>query len=358
MKHYLLYGYGGACNHGSEASAKSEIAFLRRISPGCHITLSSHFPDYDKRFGVEADEIIGRNMREQSYEGVYAETIQRITPDTICLSVGGDIYCYPNWQRYAAIHYAALKKGAKSYLWRCSLEPAMLDNEMLKVISSHHLIAARESTTLQILNERGINHTILAPDMAFALPAGSAQRPPAPYVALNLSPLILKRAPAALDAYQRLIDEILKKTKWNIALVPHVEIAVDNDMDALSKLNGPQDRIFQIQTGLTAEQYKCIISKAEICVTARTHVAIAAWSTSVPTVVIAYSVKARGIAADLDQDEFVVDAQNLEADSMSDAFWKLYDKKAQAYEKLSKKMETYVTRLNGSEVLAALYGNF
>ena len=67
MKHYLLYGYGGACNHGSEAAIKGEISFLRNISPGCRITLSTHYPEYDYKFGVEADEIIGRNMNAASY---------------------------------------------------------------------------------------------------------------------------------------------------------------------------------------------------------------------------------------------------------------------------------------------------
>lgn len=354
MKHYLLYGYGGACNHGSEASVKSEIAFLRRISPGCRITLSSHFPDYDQRFGVEADEIIGRNLEGKSYQDVYAETIQRITPETICLSVGGDIYCYPNWERYAAIHYAALERGARSFLWRCSLEPSMLDDKMLEVIRSHHLITAREGLTCQALQERGVTNVVHTADMAFALPAAAVSLPPEPYAAINLSPLIVRKNPAAISAYQQMIDEILHRTDWNVALIPHVEISVDHDLDALSQLTGPEDRLFRVQAGLTAENYKYILSKAELCVTARTHVAIAAWSSLTPTAVIAYSVKARGIAADLDQSEFVVPVQDLRPAELCEVFWRLYAKRNESRKILSQKAKECTARLDTEAVLHAL----
>lgn len=354
MKHYLLYGYGGACNHGSEASAKSEIAFLRRLSPGCRITLSSHFPDYDQKFGVEADEIVGRNMDGNTFEEIYAETIRRITPDTTCLSVGGDIYCYPNWQRYAAIHYAALKKGAKSFLWRCSLDPSILRGELLEAVRSHHLVAARESVTFHALREKGVKNVLHVADMAFALPPSPTALPPGPYVAINLSPLILRKNPALKDAYQRLVDSILSETDWNIALIPHVEISVDHDLDALNQLNGPEGRIFRIPAGLTAEAYKYTLANAELCVTARTHVAIGAWSSGVPTIVIAYSAKARGIAVDLDQSRFVVDAQIENLEVLNKSFWDLYDNRAKVREILSKRAAECTARAVGPEVAAAL----
>ena len=46
-------------------------------------------------------------------------------------------------------------------------------------------------------------------------------------------------------------------------------------------------------------QLKYIISKCRFMVVARTHASIAAYSSSVPTLVIGYSVKSRGIAKDL-----------------------------------------------------------
>lgn len=302
---------------------KCDIRLLRKISPGCRITLSSHFPEQDRQFGIDADEIIGRDMNGKAPEEIYAETISRITPDTVCLSVGGDCYCYPNWQRYAAIHNIAIKRGAKSILWSCSLEPSMIDNEMKEVLRSHTLICARESVTFNTLKELGFTNIVQTADIAFTLEPEPTRIPDGRYVVLNLSPLVIRRNPAALNAFQRLVDELLSKTDYQIAFVPHVEVSVDNDFEALSQLHGDESRIFRVPTGLTAAEYKYVISKSEFCVAARTHATIAAWSSLVPTLAVGYSAKARGIAADLGQSGYVADIASLDGEKLCRAFWEL-----------------------------------
>lgn len=319
MRHYLLYAHGGAYNHGSEASVKCDIALLRRISPNCRITLSSHFPEQDKQFEIDADEIIGRNMNGKTNEEIYAETIGRITPETVCLSIGGDCYCYPNWQRYAAIHNAAIKRGAKDILWSCSIEPSMLDEEMLGVLKTHSLICARESVTFNALKERGLDNVVQTADIAFTLDPKETKIPDKKYLALNLSPLVLRKNPNALAAYQQLVDELLEKTDYSIALVPHVEVSVDNDFEALSQLHGDENRIFRVSVGMSAAEYKYIIGHAEFCVAARTHATIAAWSSLVPTIAVGYSAKARGIANDLGQGKFVLDINSLDGERLCGA---------------------------------------
>lgn len=348
MKHYLLYAHGGAYNHGSEASVKCDIALLRKVSPGCKITLSSHFPEQDRQFDITADKIIGRNMSGKTYEEMYADTISCITPETICLSVGGDVYCYPNWQRYAAIHKAALNIGAKSILWSCSLEPSMLDEEMLGVLRSHHVIAARECFTANMLKEHGFTNVVLMADVAFMLEPMKTELPKGQYVVMNLSPLVIRKNPAVLIAYQGLIDEIIAKTDMNIALVPHVEVSVDNDCDALAQLNGPENRIFRIPAGLSAAEYKYIISKAEFCVAARTHATIAAWSSSVPTIAVGYSAKSRGIAGDLGQEQYVVDINSIENNILCSAFDRLVSEKHNIQNVLSERAAECIERVKNA----------
>ena len=338
MKHYLLYGHGGAYNHGSEASVKCTVALLRRVSPGCRITLSSHFPAQDFALGIDADEIVGRDLNGTTNEVVYAETIRRITPDTVCLSVGGDNYCYPNWPRYAAIHYAALERGAKSVLWSCSVEPSMLDDEMLAAFRSHHLIMAREGASFAALRSRGLGNVVRVSDVAFLLAPQETETPPGPYVAINLSPLVLRRYPGTLEAYQRLVDELIEKTPLNVALVPHVEAAADNDCEALARLAGPKERMFRVPAGLTAAEYKYIIGSAEACVAARTHAAIAAWSSGVPALVLAYSAKARGGAADAGQEAWALDAGTLDGETLRGAFWRLYAERARVRAALAERI--------------------
>lgn len=353
--HYLLYGHGGSFNHGSEASVRCDIALLRQHFPGCKITLASHFPEQDRQFGLDADEILGRNLEGRTHEEVYAAAIERITPETVCLSVGGDMYCYPNWQRYAAIHYAALERGARSVLWSCSIEPSVLDSELLRVLSTHHLITAREEFTFQALRRRGLTNVAQVADIAFSLPAK-----PYPcvlaedYAALNLSPLVLRRNPKIADAFQALVEEILEHTPWSIALVPHVLAPVDNDREALEPLYRAGGRMWLAPPELSAAERKSVIGGARLCVASRTHACVAAYSSCVPALAIGYSVKSAGIAADLGQEDFVLDAAALDARMLLDAFHSLRRQERTVRETLTVRIPAYTRSVVSSEILNAL----
>ena len=75
---------------------------------------------------------------------------------------------------------------------------------------------------------------------------------------------------------------------------------------------------------------KYIISKCECFVGARTHATIAAYSTCVPTLVVGYSVKARGIAKDLfgTEQDYVLPVQSLTNEyQLVNGFKWLHDKK-------------------------------
>lgn len=354
-RHYLLYGHGGSFNHGSEASVRCDIALLRKHFPGCKITLVSHFPEQDRQFGLDADEIVGRNPAGRTHEEVYAAAIERITPETVCLSVGGDMYCYPNWQRYAAVHYAALERGAKSILWSCSIEPSMLDGEMLRALGSHHLITAREGLTLRALRERGLENAVQVADVAFSLPPQPAPcGPEGEYAALNLSPLVIRRNPKILEAFQALAGEILEHTSWNIALVPHVLAAADNDREALEALYRDGGRMWMAPPELCAAERKSIIAKARICVASRTHACVAAYSSCVPALAVGYSVKSAGIAADLGQEAFVLDAGTLDAPALLDAFRRLRQREQAVRQALAERIPAYAETVFSPEVLDAL----
>lgn len=346
MKNYILYGHGGSYNHGAEASVKCDIELLRKKCPGSKIILSTHFPEWDERFCIQADEIIGRNVEGSCPEEMYEETINRITSESICLSVGGDNYCYQNWQRYAAIHNVALLKGAKSILWSCSLEPEMIDKEMLSCLRSHHAIVARESVTIKALEERGLQNVIWMPDVAFLLKEKNTEIPIKNYIVINLSPLVIRRNPDVLPAYQQLVDKIIKNTDYNIALVPHVEVSVDNDYEALEKLEVPSERVFRVPVGLSAAEYKYIISKAECCVASRTHATVAAWSSLVPTIAVGYSAKAIGISRDLGQEGYLVDINHISGKLLCDKLTKLLSEKEKIRKGLAPVVSEWVERIN------------
>ena len=130
-------------------------------------------------------------------------------------------------------------------------------------------------------------------------------------VGLNVSPLVLAKAQdrgRALDAFVALVQHILDTSDHAVALIPHVFWAHDNDLDALGEIKArfaSEPRVLMLPDAekLTAIQIKGYISRLSALVTARTHASIAAYSTAVPTLVIGYSIKARGIARDLFGDE-------------------------------------------------------
>ena len=71
------------------------------------------------------------------------------------------------------------------------------------------------------------------------------------------------------------------------------------------------------------KQLKYIISKTKILITARTHASIAGYSTCVPTLVLGYSVKSKGIAKDLfgKYKNYVVPVQEIkEKDELLEAY--------------------------------------
>lgn len=342
-KHFLIYGHGGAYNHGSEAIVRCTVGFLRKKFPDCFITLSTHFPEQDKEFALDVDEIVTRNMDGKTSDGVYKDALDRITPDTIVIHAAGDNYCYVNWQRYARINEVAKERGCKTVLWDFSIDEERIDNEMMEALRNHDIICARECISYDTLVKKGLENVVQMSDVAFSLEPERVEFDLQNYVVINLSPLVCRKNPTAKDAVRRLIDFIISETEYNIALVPHVVVSVDNDYEILSELaqNGSA-RVVLVSDKLSARQYKYIVSKAELCVAARTHVTIASYSSCVPTLSIGYSVKAYGIAKDLGFTEYVVDIMDDEIEErILDKFEELMTRKEELKKMLKIKIPKY-----------------
>jgi polysaccharide pyruvyl transferase WcaK-like protein len=98
---------------------------------------------------------------------------------------------------------------------------------------------------------------------------------------------------------------------------------------------------------MPCRQIKYIISKCRAFIGARTHATIAAYSSCVPTLVVGYSVKARGIAKDLfgTQEHYVLPVQTL---SDSEELIAAYDWMMQNEQEIRTRLQTimpdYCTR--------------
>jgi polysaccharide pyruvyl transferase WcaK-like protein len=312
MKTFLLYGMGGSYNHGAEAIAKATIKYLRENFPGCTVNLATHYKSQDIEFAVDADKIVERAAGD-TYREIYAPTLDLITPETVCIHIGGDNYCYPKWERFALIHTEAKRRGAKSILWSASVDPADFTPEMLDVLRSHDMITARDNISFNTLKKEGFDDIIKVCDIAFSLVPEETPLPfSSDFCTVNLSPLVLRKNPVLLDAYRAAIRFILDNTSFCIALVAHCIQPVDNDEDALEKLLIPGEaRVALVRGDKSAAKLKFIIGHSRFLITARTHAAIAAYSSGVPVLAIAYSSKAFGIAGDLSLADYTVNGAGI-----------------------------------------------
>ena len=372
----FLFGHAGSRNHGCEAIVRSTCKLFNSKS----FILFSHEPEEDMEYSIhticrllQKNEIHIKKFSVDFLKAYYALKVKKdyeplndyfgisamrlASPKDIAFSIGGDNYCYSGVRRFMLYRNTLEKQGVKTVLWGCSVEPGLIDDEMRKDLSRYDLITARESITYETLCKINPN-TVLAPDPAFTLerqpgkfPEGLGARP---YIGLNVSPLVQnleKSTNITMENYRALVRHILSDTDCDIALIPHVVWEYNDDRIPLGQLyNEFKDtgRVFMVEDQ-NCMQLKDIISGCEFFVGARTHTTIAAYSTCVPTLVVGYSVKARGIARDLFGTEYgyVLPVQELVGkDDLTNAFKPIYARKNELRSHLTDMMPGYIEKIS------------
>lgn len=364
----LLYAHGGSKNHGCEAIVRSTKLLLTVAD---HITLLSYNPDEDLYYKLDNLVDIYREINPVKKNNVdficayieqklfknyhrmdalqHKEAIEKLEDGyDYALFIGGDNYCYSDVKNYAYINQCVRKKVRKTVLWGCSVEPELCkDKTIKKDIEKYTFILARESISYKALKEINSN-TYLLPDPAFFLPKEEVNIPegfiPNETIGINLSPLIFKYGNECniLNSFKKLIDYILFNSKDQVALIPHVVWHHNNDQKVLYTLYEKykdNDRVLLINDHNCMQQ-KFIISQCKRFVGARTHSTIAAYSTCVPTLVVGYSVKAKGIAKDLfgNIDNYVLPVQNIaDSDQLTEKYKWLVEHEEEIKSKLLQK---------------------
>lgn len=351
MSKIKLYSHTGSRNHGCEAIVRGTNKILNR-----DICLYSDAIQEDIENGidkiVEVKENKTLDIKRNSLEyyisafniKFFNSTIKNteyrkklflnyVKPGDIYLSIGGDNYCYAGIEYLADINYLINKRGAKTVLWGCSVEPDVIKDEKVKKdLNRYSLIVARETLTYNALKENGINKSILCPDPAFQLdkidlplPKGFEENNT---VGINVSPLIIgceSKKGSTMENYEGLIKYIIDTTDMQIALIPHVVWDNNDDRKPLRVL---YNKFKDTGRVVMLEDHNCMelkgyISRCRFFIGARTHATIAAYSTCVPTLVIGYSVKAKGIAKDIfgTYENYVLPVQSLSnKDDLINAF--------------------------------------
>lgn len=330
----MMFAHGGSLNRGCEAIVRSSTNIIKEKVQHAQVFLASGKPETDKII-TKLDGIYDgsdRDIKKYSYEWlvsslrvkffhdetyaygkIHQNIIKHINDIDVFLSIGGDNYCYGEQPGFYEIDRRIKSKGKKLVLWGCSIGEEDLSQQKLDDLKGFDLILARETLTYELLKESGLDNVKLCADPAFTMEKEELELPEGwqegNTVGLNFSPLVWERNKASQIAVRNLIIHILETTDMTIALTPHVIINGNNDYEILQyyfdefKHTG---RVILLPDHLTAPQYKGYIARMRFFIGARTHATIAAYSSLIPTLVLGYSVKSKGIAKDLFGEEKLV----------------------------------------------------
>ena len=366
-----LYYHCGSANHGCEAIVRSTAKMLNT-----QLTLWSTAPDADIAYGVDGivnvvedtkqpptgarlfefkvhHKLTGSDYLYTKFE--HEDFFSSVRPGDICFSIGGDNYCYGGKEYLGYYNRIIHEKGGKTVFWGCSFEPSEMDAATAKDIARYDLITARESISYETLKAVNPN-TILVADPAFVLDTVELPLPEGwkddNTIGINASPLIMqcaKDSSVAYEAYCRLIEHVLNTTDAAVALIPHVAIENNDDRIPLRSLYekfASTGRVMLVGDHNCCE-LKGYISRCRMFIGARTHATIAAYSTCVPTLVLGYSVKSKGIARDIfgTEERYVLPVQELQnPDELANGFDWLVSNEESIRSHLKRVMPEYIQR--------------
>ncbi|WP_410984898.1 polysaccharide pyruvyl transferase family protein [Bacillus cereus] len=377
----MMFAHGGSLNRGCEAIVRSSTSIIKEEVDEAKIYLVSSKPETDKII-TKLDGIYDgstKSIAKYSYDWWMAllkvklfndesyaiakmedNIIKHIKNMDVCLSIGGDNYCYGEQPALYEIDKKVKAAGKKLVLWGCSIGEEDMSERKLGDLKQFDLILARETLTYNMLKNKGLNNVKLCADPAFTMEKEELELPKGwqegNTIGLNFSPLVWNRNKDSQVAVRDLINHILDTTDSIIALTPHVMQDGNNDYEVLYtyyeefKNTG---RVIILPNNLNAIQYKGYIARMRFFIGARTHATIAAYSNCVPTMVLGYSIKSKGIAKDLFGEEKLV--LNIEEISNSNKLKAKFDEMVREEDQLKRKLEQTIPNIKRMSYKAVEY---
>jgi len=377
---------------GSAAQVVSLVGELRRVRTDLRFRLLSHCPELDrgpaedlgidvvdpgfapdasrnrrsigmlgKRLRCTARCLLGRNP---PWRAGSAEPLARAYAlADFVLDLSGDSYRDPPGG-FALAHHANLLASLAARtpygLVSQSLGPFLSFNRPLVryFLERAALLYIRERRTREILLQLGVrsDRIQLAPDVAFALPAASADpiwraealdgdRVPRPWIGLSVSNLAVQLADGKgrnryLEAMARLTRHLRSKYRASVFLIPH-EINPpyygSDDRSAADLLLSEMGRpswMHAIRGDYGPSCLKGFIRECDAMIASRMHAAIAGLSSGIPTLLVAWSHKYGGVMDDIGLEDCVWDQNAPGVATVDELFDRLWDRRDWVRERL------------------------
>ncbi|MFC5569104.1 polysaccharide pyruvyl transferase family protein [Lysobacter yangpyeongensis] len=377
MKTFYLSGQRTFGNRGCEAIVRSTVGLLRAQFGDVQVLVPSvdierdraQWPDADAQgvrfvraylpraagYWVHLQRLPLPFLKRAGWPFPMPEWLRRQLEDVdAVLAVGGDNYSldYRIPSPIMGLDRWAMDLGKPVILWGASVGPFDREPGFVPAVKRHlarmNFIAVRESASYRYLTEQlGLGNVVQMADPAFMLGRETVDyarfwpQCPNGVLGLNVSALIerYKRPDQDLRAeVAEFIRRAVQQHDLGVLLVPHVNPLQGEHSggdagymaDLLERTRDLGPRVSMMPHELNAAQIKYVISQLRFFIGARTHATIAALSSGVPTVSIAYSVKARGINRDLfGNEDAVLPTTELSADSLQQRLeWLLREESA------------------------------
>ncbi|MTD38457.1 hypothetical protein GIX45_07425 [Erwinia sp. CPCC 100877] len=380
-KNILIYQHSGSGNHGSEALAHTIYKLFEPLDEIGEIGITTTNIEEDITYSLKDMEnslIAVKQMQKFSFKWLLWQVNKRVFKSKmiqkrieankdilkaaekydICVAIGGDHYCYDKGRFFWATDSGLKELGKKIALVGASIEPEDLnDPAFVEHLNKFDFISVRESISYDALaakiNEKKL---FLNPDSAFLLKPKQEKvnrKNKSKRIGINVSPMIIsneKNKGITLKNYLKLVEYLLSETDWQISFIPHVVWTANNDLKAIEELTNNINELEKYKDRITiVTDGDCLAIKAEIAacdyfVGARTHATIAAYSLKIPTFVVGYSVKAKGIAKDLfnTYEGYVIPVQQLKKETdLLEAFTDFYKYADKTKQQLELVMDNY-----------------
>ena len=361
---YFLFNHEGSKNHGCEAIVRGSMNIIENSDEKAEFVLSSNNPSDDKiinnitvkaaktRDLTKVEKLIAavdlkiNNSETYALQKMYSPIVSDAEDCDVCLSVGGDTYCYGDNHGIQVLTRELKKRGKKTVLWGASIGAEDLSERKLESLRDFDAIFTREPITYELLKENGANDNIyLFSDPAFCMervevePIDGFTRENT--LGFNISPLVASGDPRKKEIAEDFLRFVFENTTMKVLLIPHVVEENNNDYDFMKPIFEKFEhtgRIAILPPDLEARQYKGYIAGTRFFVGARTHSTIAAYSSGVPTIALGYSVKARGIAKDIfGEEKYVLDIKAMtDYEELRDEFLKLLENENEIRRELMK----------------------
>ena len=361
---YFLFNHEGSKNHGCEAIVRGSMNIIENSDEKAEFVLSSNNPSDDEilnnitvkaartRALTKVEKLIAavdlkiNNSETYALQKMYSPIVSDAEDCDVCLSVGGDTYCYGDNHGIQVLTRELKKRGKMTVLWGASIGARDLSERKLESLRDFDAIFTREPITYELLKANGANDNIyLFSDPAFCMervevePIDGFTRENT--LGFNISPLVASGDPRKKEIAEDFLRFVFENTTMKVLLVPHVVEENNNDYDFMKPIFEKFEhtgRIAILPPDLEARQYKGYIAGTRFFVGARTHSTIAAYSSGVPTIALGYSVKARGIAKDIfGEEKYVLDIKAMtDYEELRDEFLKLLENENEIRRELMK----------------------